>query len=141
MYWVTVLIMFLYYNILPILFAFMCCPRSRYSLGFEKGQQEERPVLEFLNNLWGQEPGKKRVVVPARQTTQAGRNDSLELIPELIIRLKIRARKQVLDPSMEYCRSFYCKCRIRLGVHVMKCKAFIQLRGEWTIKNAILAQL
>ncbi len=41
-------------------------------------------VLEFWSNLWGLEEVSNRVVVPARQATKAGENDSLESIPELL---------------------------------------------------------
>jgi len=48
-------------------------------------------VLEFLNNLWGWEPSRNRVVVPAHQATQPGRMCSLESILVLLKSLKIRA--------------------------------------------------
>ncbi len=41
-------------------------------------------MLEFLNNLWELEPSRNRVVVPARQATQAGGVDSLESILVLL---------------------------------------------------------
>ncbi len=51
-------------------------------------------VLEFSNNLWGlgteQEQGY-RLIVPARQATQAGGIDSLDSIPGLLTSLKILA--------------------------------------------------
>ncbi len=46
-------------------------------------------VLEFLNNYGGQEPSRKRVLVPARQATEAGGIDSLESISGLHRSLKI----------------------------------------------------
>ncbi len=50
-----------------------------------------RPVLEFLNNLWGLGTSRNRVVVPARQATQLGGIGSLESILWLLKSLKIRA--------------------------------------------------
>ncbi len=51
----------------------------------------EAPYWNFLNSLWGlKEPSTRRVAVPTRQATQAGRIDSLESIPGLLKSLKIR---------------------------------------------------
>jgi hypothetical protein len=50
-------------------------------------------VLEFLNNLWGQKPSRKRVFVPARQATKGGGIDLLESILGLLRSLKIRAQR------------------------------------------------
>ncbi len=47
-------------------------------------------VLEFRTFYRGQEPSRSRVIVPARQATYTGGIDSLESIPGLLKRLKIR---------------------------------------------------
>jgi hypothetical protein len=47
--------------------------------------------LEFLKNLRGYPPSRNGVIVPARQATQAVGIHSLESIPGLRKRLKIRA--------------------------------------------------
>ncbi len=50
------------------------------------------PELEFLTSLWGLATEEEyRVIVPARQATEAGGIHSLESIPGLHKRLKIRA--------------------------------------------------
>ncbi len=50
-------------------------------------------MLVFLNNQWRLwEPGKNRIVVPARQVTQPGGIGFLELILGLLKSLKIRAQ-------------------------------------------------
>jgi hypothetical protein len=54
--------------------------------------QRRNTALEFLNNIWGLEPSRNRVIVPARQATEAGGIHFLESIPELHKRLKIRAK-------------------------------------------------
>ncbi len=61
-------------------------------LGVHNDQQCSRPELEFLNNLWGPGTEQDRVIVPARQATQAGGIHSLESIPGLHLCLKIRAQ-------------------------------------------------
>ncbi len=48
-------------------------------------------MLEFLNNLGGQEPSRNKVVVLARQATQSGGIGSLESIIGILKSLKIRA--------------------------------------------------
>jgi hypothetical protein len=45
---------------------------------------------EILNNLWGYEPSRNSVVVPARQATQPGEIGSLESILGFFKSLKIR---------------------------------------------------
>ncbi len=52
----------------------------------------EWTVLEFLNNIWGLEPSRNRVVVPVRQASHAGGIGSFESIPGLLKSLKIRAQ-------------------------------------------------
>jgi hypothetical protein len=49
-----------------------------------------RRVVEFLNNIGGEEPSRNRVVVPACQATQVGAIGSLQSILGLHKRLKIR---------------------------------------------------
>ncbi len=48
-------------------------------------------MLEFFNNLWGLGTSSNRVVLTVRQATFAGGIHSLESIPGLHKRLKIRA--------------------------------------------------
>ncbi len=43
-----------------------------WGLNLRLAGPRKRPVLEFLNNLWGLGPSRIRVVVPARQATQPG---------------------------------------------------------------------
>ncbi len=52
-------------------------------------------MLEFLNNLWELEPSRNRVVVPARQASQADGVDSLESILVLLKGKKIRSLKKM----------------------------------------------
>ena len=49
-------------------------------------------MLVFLNNLWGLEPSRNRVIVPARHSTLASGIGSLASIPWLHKSLKIRAQ-------------------------------------------------
>jgi hypothetical protein len=63
-------------------------------------------VLALYNNLWGtRNRAGYRVVVPARQATQAGGNDSVESILGLLNSLKIGTLKL---PS--FSRSSYTAC-------------------------------
>jgi hypothetical protein len=55
-------------------------------------QNGSNPVLEILTIYSGSEPSRNRVVVPARQATQAGEIDSLGSFPRLLTSLKIRPR-------------------------------------------------
>jgi hypothetical protein len=50
------------------------------------------PVLEFFNNIRGQESSRDRVVIPAHQATQPAGIASKESILGLLNSLKIRAQ-------------------------------------------------
>jgi hypothetical protein len=58
---------------------------------FNTEVSSQHPVLKFLNNLWGPQPSRTMVVVPARHATQPGGIGSLESILGLLKCLKIRA--------------------------------------------------
>ncbi len=63
----------------------------------------------FLRVYGGSEPWRNRVIVPARQATQAGGIHSLESIPGLHKRLKIRAKettKTVATSTVQYSTIF-----------------------------------
>ncbi len=81
-----------------ISFSKRCCQNaahSRVSTG-RICDMVQYTELEFLNAvLGGQEPSRNGIIVPARQATQAGEIHSLESIPGLHKRLKIRALLQL----------------------------------------------
>jgi hypothetical protein len=58
-----------------------------------------QPELEFLNNLWVQEPSRNRVVVTARHATQPCGTGSWESIIGLLKSFKIRALSFFHFPS------------------------------------------
>jgi hypothetical protein len=71
------------------------CYRQRYNQQTIKVKYTKHTEQEFLNNIWGLELSRNRVIVPARQAKLAGGIHSLESIPGLYKRLKIRAQDTV----------------------------------------------
>ena len=86
---------------------------------------EPTTVLEFRTNLWGQEPSRNRVVVPARQVTQADGIESLKSIPGLL--------KSLIIPPLEQERR-----KIRLIENIAKCRHLKKLTCKGTLGQVFI---